>query len=452
MAAVPYEGYVWNNLGQDVRSVNGYIYVDSIDGLDMPSGGFKNPESIFIGADDTIYVVDTENNRIVHMDKDHHFIKVFGTEGKGQLNGPKGVYVKEDGTVYVGDTKNHRIAIFDPNGQFLKEFGTPTSALLGKDFSYSPSKLIVDKRDYMFVVSDGNTQGLMQIDPRGEFKGFYGANHIGFSWVRLFTKLIASKEQKEQLSTVNPLEFSSVDQDEEGFIYSTTLGAEFNQIKRLSPVGVDTLNVGVQRRYGEKFSVGPFSVHSFVSISVSKSGIISALDLQTSKVFQYDKLGNLLFIFGGVGEQNGLFVTPSGIAQTSDGMLYVVDKGRGRIDRFRTTPFADLVHKASNYYVDGQYEESAKVWNEVLKFSANFDLAYQAIGKSLYKSERYGEAMEYFQLARNRFDYSAAFREYRKEYIREHFSWIFGGLILLILLIRLGIPRIAKKMKGVDPH
>lgn len=351
-AAVPYEGYVWNNLGQDVRSVNGYIYEDSIDGLDMSSGGFKNPESIFIAADDTVYLVDTGNNRIVHMDEHHQLINVFGTEGTGKLSGPKGVYVKEDGTVYVADTKNNRIVMFDSKGQFLQEFGTPTSALLGKDFSYSPSKLIVDKRDYMFVVSDGNTKGLMQIDPNGQFKGFYGANHIGFSWARLFTKLIASKEQKAQISTVNPLEFSSVDQDEEGFIYSTTLGAEFNQIKKLSPVGVDTLNAGVERKYGERFANGPFSVHSFVSISVSDSGIISALDLQTSKVFQYDILGNLLFIFGGVGEQNGLFVTPSGIAQTSDGMLYVVDKGRGRIDRFRTTPFADLVHQASNYYVD----------------------------------------------------------------------------------------------------
>ena len=455
-AATPYNGYTWNSLGHDVRSINGYVYVDSIDGMDMGSGPFKNPESIFVGADDSLYLVDTGNNRIVHMDRNHRLIKVIGTEDKGKLSGPKGVFVKEDGTVYVADTKNHRVAMFGEDGKFVKDFPTPTSDLLGKDFSYSPSKLIVDKRDYMFVVSDGNTQGLMQIDPRGDFRGFYGANHIGFSWKRLFTKLVASKEQKAQLSTVKPAEFSSVDQDQEGFIYSTTLGTDTNQVKRLSPVGVDTLNVGVQRKYGDIFDSGPFKVPSFISITVSKEGFITALDLQTSKVFQYDKLGNLLFAFGGLGEQDGLFVTPSSVDQTSDGNMYVADKGRNRIDRFRTTPFAELVHQASSLYVDGQYESSEQLWKKVLQFDANFDMAYLAIGKSLYKSERYKEAMDNFQLARDKVDYSAAFREYRKEYIREHFALILISIIVFIALIRIFLLRIKRKrtyffVKGGDP-
>src|SRR6185437_11641394 len=128
-----------------------------------------------------------------------------------------------------------------------------------------------------------------------------------------------------------------------------------------------------------------------VDVTLNKDGLISALDLQTSKVFQYDKLGNLLFAFGGNGDQDGLFTTPASIDQTSDGMLYVVDKGRNRIDRFRTTPFADLVHQASKLYVDGRYAEAESLWKEVLEMDANFDMAYLAIGKSLYKSDRYQE-------------------------------------------------------------
>ena len=117
--------------------------------------------------------------------------------------------------------------------------------------------------------------------------------------------------------------------------------------------------------------------------------------------------------------------------------MYVVDKGRNRIDRFRTTPFAELVHQASSLYVDGQYESSEQLWKRVLQFDANFDMAYLAIGKSLYKSERYKEAMDNFQLARDKVDYSAAFREYRKEYIREHFALIFISIIVFIALIRI---------------
>lgn len=448
-AASPYEGYTRNKLGQDVHSINGYMYESSIDGYNLSSGPFSSPEDIFLADDGTIYIVDTGNSRVVHLDGKHEVLNIIGDEeGDGKLNEPKGVYVKQDGTIYVADTKNQRIAIFDKNGKFQKQFGKPESPLLGATFSYSPSKLLVDKRNYMFVVSDGNTQGLIQIDPNGQFKGFYGANHVGFSWSRLFVKLVATEEQKAKLSVVKPLEFSNAVQDEEGFVYTSTLGTEMNQLKRLSPVGVDTLNI-VPKRYGGRFDAGPFEVPSFLDLAVDKDGVITALDLQSSKVYQYDKLGNFLFVFGGLGDQNGLFITPSSLDQSADGTVYVVDKGRNRIDLFRTTPFADLVHDASRLFVDGRYKESEGMWNEVLHLNANFDLAYLAIGKSLYKAENYQGAMEYFELARSRYDYSVAFKEYRKEYIREHFAWICLAIIVLIVLLRYIIPFVWRRASAM---
>ncbi|MGM0884669.1 MAG: hypothetical protein ACQEXQ_26980 [Bacillota bacterium] len=448
-AATPYEGYTINNLGEDVHSINGYIYESSIDGYNLPSGPFNAPEDVFLADDGTIYVVDTGNSRVVQLNANHEVVNIIGDEeGDGKLNEPKGVFVKQDGTIYVADTKNQRIAIYDKDGKFIKQFGKPENPLLGATFSYSPSKLLVDKRNYMFVVSDGNTQGLIQIDPNGQFKGFYGANHVGFSWSRLFVKLVATDEQKAKLSVVKPLEFSNAVQDAEGFIYTTTLGTETNQLKRLSPVGVDTLNIG-ERRYGGRFDAGPFEVPSFLDLAVDKDGVITALDLQSSKVYQYDKLGNFLFVFGGLGEQNGLFVTPSSLAQSSDGTVYVVDKGRNRIDLFRTTPFADLVHDASRLFVDGRYKEAEGMWNEVLHLNGNFELAYLAIGKSLYKAESYKEAMHYFELARSRTDYSNAFKEYRKEYIREHFAWICLAIITIIILLRYIIPFLWRRLPAL---
>lgn len=446
-AEVPYQGYTWNSLGQDVASINGYLYVDSIDVLGTEATGFKNPEDLYIHGDGTLYVVDTGNSRIVHLSRNGELLQIIGdADGAGKLQEPKGVFVAEDGTVYVADTKNQRIAIFDPSGKFEKELAKPSSPLLGAEFSYSPSKLIADKRGYLYVVSDGNSQGLMQIDPNGDFKGFYGANHIGFSWTRLLIKLVATKEQQSQLATVRPAEFSDVNHDEEGFMYTTTLGERYNQIKRLSPVGVDTLN-SFSRRYGDRYADGPFEMASFVGIDVDRDGFMVALDLQTSKVFQYDKLGNLLFSFGGTGDQNGLFVTPSAVAHSSDGIIYVVDKGRNRIDRFRMTPFAELVRQASVLYVDGRYEEAESLWQDVLKLNANYDMAYLAIGKSLYKAEKYKEAMGYFKLARSKVDYSAAYREYRKIFVREHFSWFFMGSIGLFVGLRWGLPSLIKYLR-----
>ncbi|MBD2867804.1 hypothetical protein [Paenibacillus arenilitoris] len=447
-ASTPYEGYIWNTEGRDVRSINGYVHDRAIDGAYLPSGPFNGAEDLFIGPDDTVYVTDTGNNRIVHLSADDELIKVIGdTEGPGKLNGPKGVFVKEDGSVYVADTKNQRIALFDREGAFLKELTAPDSPLLGPGFSYSPSKLVVDNRDYLYVVSEGNTKGLMQIDGNGDFKGFFGSNDVPFNLRDFLVRLIATEEQKAKLPTVQALAFSNLAQDGKGFIYTTTLGTDVNQIKRLSPVGVDTLNRGANK-YGDLISYGgPFQVASFEDISINPDGLITALNVTTSRVYQYDKLGNLLFVFGGNGDQDGVFTTPSSLAENAEGTIYVLDKARNRIDLFRTTPFADQVHEASRLYVNGRYDEAKAIWDEVIQLNGNYDIAYHAIGKALYKAEQYKDAMDYYRSANARGDYSEAFRQYRIEFVREHFAWFFSGAIVLFLGLRYGLPFLFRRIR-----
>ncbi|RXZ84033.1 hypothetical protein EBB07_02725 [Paenibacillaceae bacterium] len=449
MASSPYDGYIWNSRS-DSPSINGYLYKDSIDGYALPSGAFKSPEDIYINDNNAIYIVDSGNNRIVLLDNRHQLIRVFGDEdGPGKLNGPKGIFVKNDGTVYVADTQNRRIAIFDHDGAFIKEIKSPDSPLLGANFLFSPAKLVVDKRDYIIVANDGTSSGLLQIDPNGTFKGYFGANMVEFSWQRFFIRLFATDEQKAQLATVRPQEFSNLHQDGEGFIWTTTLGTEYNQIKRLSAVGVDTFNpdwtqAHNRKNFGDVFSFGSFDMASFVDLTVDDKGIVTALDISTGKAFQYDKVRNLLFVFGGIGTQNGLFQTPVAIDQTTDGSIYIVDKTRNRIDRFVTTPFGDLVHEAAGLFVDGRYQEAKEPWRQVLELNSNYDLAYSGIGKALEKEERWKEAMAYHKMSRVQYNYSQALKEYRKEWLRDNFQLVFVGLIVLFLAIRFGYKPLRK--------
>ena len=448
-ARSPYDGYIWNTDEQDVRSINGYMYEGSIDGSYLPTGAFSDPESIFIGPDDSVYISDSGNNRIIHLSSDHQLVNIIGdSEGPGVLNGPKGMFVKEDGTVFVADTRNQRIAIFDETGEFVEELTTPDSPLLGPNFTYSPSNLVVDDRDYLYVVSEGNTRGLMQIDRQGEFRGFFGSNDVPFSLQNYLVRIIATDEQLARLPSVSALAFSNLVMDDDGFIYTTTLGADINQIKRLSPVGVDTLNHGVNQ-YGDLIDYGgPFEISSFVDVSVNNDGLITALNLTTSRIYQYDRLGNLLFVFGGNGDQNGVFATPTALEENSNGIFYVVDRGRNRVDLFRTTPFADLVHEASSLYVDGRYREAQTLWEQVIQLNGNYDVAYHAIGKALFNAQEYREAMDYFEAGNAREDYSEAFRLYRVEFVREHFTWFFSGVIVLFLVLRFGLPFVLKKIRA----
>lgn len=141
-ADAPYRGYTWTGSGSEVSSINGYMYDSSIDPGSTAAGALKNPESLFIAEDDTLYIVDTGNSRIIHLDKNGEPIKIIGdAEGGGKLQEPKGIFVKPDGTVYVADTKNQRIAVFNPEGGYVQEFPKPDSTLLGANFSYSPPSL-----------------------------------------------------------------------------------------------------------------------------------------------------------------------------------------------------------------------------------------------------------------------------------------------------------------------
>ncbi|MDQ0114471.1 tetratricopeptide repeat protein [Paenibacillus harenae] len=450
-AVSSYQGYVYDFEGNDIYSINPYLFLTSIDGTDMESGPLKGPEDLFIARDSTIYVVESGNNRVLHINAQKQVLGIYGDlEGDGALNGPKGVFVTENGDVYVSDTLNRRIAKFDKSGQFIQDFGVPESPLLPGGFVYSPSKLIVDKRGYMFVVSEGTSQGLLQLKPDGTFAGFFGANHVPYDWTRIAVRLMASEQQREQLSTVRPPEFSSIFQDAEGFIYTTTLGVEENQVKRLSAVGVDTLNMNGSQTYGDLYL--PIRNNqelqtAIVDVSVNANGIITALDRTTGRLFQYNKLGDMLFAFGGFGNQDGLFKTPTSVAESPDGMIYVADQTRNRIDVFYPTPFAQLVHKASELYVDGKYEEAFRPWQQVLELNSNYDLAYYSIGKALYRQQRYKEAMSYFKIVGDQADYSNAFKEYRKIVIREQFG-SFMSVLLALMIASIAIRLIVRNMSA----
>ena len=62
----------------------------------------------------SVYVSDTNNDRIQKFTSDGVFVTKWGTSGTGdgQFDWPWGVAVAPDGSVYVADSKNNRIQKF----------------------------------------------------------------------------------------------------------------------------------------------------------------------------------------------------------------------------------------------------------------------------------------------------------------------------------------------------
>jgi len=89
--------------------------------------GLYGPRKITIGPDDSIYVVDSGDNRIVKFSLAGQVLASWGSAGTGdgQFRGVSSVAVDPTNKVYVADPMNSRIQVFDSNGKLLTKWSIP---------------------------------------------------------------------------------------------------------------------------------------------------------------------------------------------------------------------------------------------------------------------------------------------------------------------------------------
>nr|WP_255654912.1 YIP1 family protein [Cohnella sp. REN36] len=433
--AVPATGYAIAPEGYHIAVPLGYSVERVLTG-DSEHGMFKNPEDLFIDAHDQVYVADTANNRVVKMDRYGKILQVFGTkDDKLNLMEPRGVFVEDDGDVYIADTGNNRIVHLGPDGALVEQFGAPESDLIDKDFPFMPTKLVLDRNGYMYVTNGSDYHGLMVIDGHNEFQGYIAPNKLKFNVKDYILRKYATKAQREALGKVVPPNHRNVTIDQKnGFLYTAIENTRLDEIKRFNLLGINTYPV--DKQYGE-FNVrrGVTTSPNVVDVAIDKDGIVTAVDSNHRKIYQFDQEGNNLLVFGGNGDQTGFFQEPVSVANDSEGLLYVLDRARGEVQAFRANHFATLVHKGSQLFSDGRYEEALEPWRQVVSIDSNYILAHRGIGKALYKQGEWKAAMAEFRLGEDMGNYSNAFREYRHQLLRRDFGWI----ALLVAAVVVGL-------------
>ena len=453
--------YIINSDGQRVPAPAGYIHAGVISGEEQACGAFSSPQDIFRNpATGNLLVADTGNDRVVVLNGAGEFLLEIGSEEAG-LNAPEGVFVDAEGNVWVADTGNERVAVFAPDGRFKAEYHKPVTDYLD-DFGFTPSKIVVDRRGFIYVVtgSEGNW-GVLAMDGTERFRGFFGRTRIKFNLARVLARMLASKAQRRRMRSVRPAPLRNLHLDSSGFIYAVSPILNHDQIQRLNSVGENVygeidLRVGAGRlwdkltgqegqefgetevkwRWDERWEMNvPYDISSMlVDVAVDDLGIVSALDQRTSQIYQYDQAGNLLTIFGGRGMREGAFSRPVSIVTGAEGYLYVLDAGRGNVQTFRPTELTRLIHQASHEYFDGKYDKAAVLWSKIAQRNTNFALAHVGLGKALMRQERFSEAMREYRYAEDQDGYSDAFREYRYAWMRSHFNLLGLGVIALLVV------------------
>ncbi|MGN0687919.1 MAG: hypothetical protein ACI4KA_07440 [Oscillospiraceae bacterium] len=362
------------------------------------------------------------------------------------FDGPSGVFVDDDDTVYVADNANDRVVSFTIQGEGLDAVGRvkhvytrPESDVYDASTTFNPSKVLVDAANNVYICIKSITKGAVVFSENGDFNGYFGANRVEATadvLLNAFWKLIFNREQIKKMKKNVPVEISNFDIDSDNFIYTVTESktVETDVIKKLNSAGTNIfINLGYSDYtfgdYLTKYYRGQTYSSQITDVDIGENGTINLLDLKTGRVFQYDNECNLLFIFGGIGSQKGTFRTVNAV-ETMGTNVYVLDGRKASITAFKQTEFGSIVHEAITLFNRGKYEEARVPWEEVIRRDSNYWLAYIGLGNAYLNEGMYEEAMEYFEY-NSRGGYNDAFKGWRMDFVRDNFTFI--ALIIIAL-------------------
>lgn len=489
----PYTGYNYDWWGEPVPSQNGYIVDKVVTGADMGVGNLSEPNDMFFTDAGDLYIADTAykpdkssslKGRIVAVDEDFklkYTISELDFSGakdwldrKNQellvneisqedynkvtnvyFNGPTGVFVDTvDGqdVIYVADKDNDRVVSFvieevgtddckTSVGKVQTVFTRPDAKMYDSSVTFNPDKVLVDAAKNVYICIRSITKGAVVFSKEGDFNGYFGANRVeqtGEVLLNAFWKLIFNREQAKKMRRSVPVEISNFDIDDDNFIYTVTESKKVSTdvLKKLNSAGTNIYtNLGYSDyTFGDYITVYYRSktyTSQMTDVDIGDNGVINLLDVATGRVFQYDEECNLLFIFGGLGQQKGTFTTANAV-ESKGTNIYVLDGRKCSVTVFKQTEFGEIVHNAISLFNKGKYEEAKIPWEEAIRRDSNYWLAYIGLGNAYLNEGDYDIAMDYFYY-NSRSGYNDAFKSWRMNFIRDNFTMF--AVIILVLLV-----------------
>ncbi len=475
----PYTTYTFSLEGTVVESPMAYYPYGTVSLQNR--AGITSTQIIDMVSDDQgyIYISDKQNKEIVILDESFtriHSIKtfvdkygeeqVFGTaDGDG---GPEGIFVSKPGEsgesyIYVCDPTNKRVVMFNRDFTYHDTIEEPDSKVIddANNVSFKPQRIAVDQYGRMFISSSACDRGIFVLSPEGDFNGFIGAQKSSGSAFSQFLMRFYSAEKRAEMATTKAPTYSSITIDDDGFIYATVLFKnlvtdtvdnlqnQFNAIAGKDPVyspvkkfnakGTEILaRNGFFDPQGEVAITNKNQVSTLIDIDVGAEGAWTILDKSRSRTYTYDQQGNLLYAFGGTGDQLGNISSAVAMCyQVIDGeyrmiiLDYTTTSGNV-LNVFTPTSYANAITNALRNENNHNYSESIDAWQDVLTENNNLDLAYIGMGKAYYYQGRYEEAMEMLKSAYDTEYYAEAYAESRNDIVSK---WLVPIVILVIVLI-----------------
>lgn len=438
-----YPSYTYNSREQAVPTAMPYEAVKVFGAKELGLDSFSSPGDLYVADTGEIFVLDTDNSRIVVMNSDYTLNRVIipkDEEGEQMtLNAGTGIYVHTDGRIVVCGKSGFgaeacKVFIFDAEGNPLQHVTKPEAAIIDEKFDYRPAKAEIDSGGILYVLSTNCYSGALQFDSKGEFMGFYGSEDVDVTFeilLRNFWKDLLSDAANKGMARTVPVEFISLCIDRKDFVFTIRRGGEAvtGQVRKLNAKGDNVLDE--TKRFGDHVTEIQLK-----DLAIDDEGFITVIDGGSGRIMQYDADGEMLYAFGGKkfgSDQAGTFDLPTAV-ETNGRDILVLDRQTGLITVFAPTDFALNVREATLLYRDGKYEDAKTPWQKVLTCDNNYELANVGMGKIYEGLGEYEIAMDYYEKGNNKAFYSEAFEKHRSDLLREYF-WLLMIVVVAVFAV-----------------
>ncbi|HLO16186.1 MAG TPA: NHL repeat-containing protein, partial [Anaerolineales bacterium] len=271
--------------------------------------GLNGARGLAIASDESIYIADTGNSRIIRVDKTGKILTSWGSQtADGQLPPmpgtflePWGIAVDSQGSVYVADTWNHRIQKFDANGNFEREWGTFGQLTDGPSYLWGPRGIAIGLDGRIYVTDTGNKR-VVVFDENGKYLQQFGMEGEG------------QLDEPVGIAAGN-----------DGFVY---VADTWNlRIAVFSADGKFVMQWPVQGWAGDSLDNKPY-------IALDSQGRVYITDPERYRVIVFSSSGTPLATFGRYGPEDDAFGLPTGITPDSDGGVWIIDASNNRLTRY----------------------------------------------------------------------------------------------------------------------
>lgn len=338
-----------------VAAIPGSYYSHGIWG--MRYGGFGRPGATAVDAAGSVYVADTEHDRVLKLDSSGQVLAAWGSYGTGEglFNYPEGIAVAPDGRVIVADTNNHRVQVFDASGIFLTQW----TAAGGVNLNY-PTGVAVDASNIAYVTDRGNSRVIKYTiagaatvigSPGNQPGQFSGPRGIAVDATYMYVADTGnSRMQRLTLTGSSPIEWGPVlVPDNTRSRYTNLQGVARRLDGSLVVVAAggiwnDPHNESLGRYYVERCSItgsvldrwgtlgtGLGQYTGIAGVAAGSGNLMYVADAGNNRIQALNASGVATAQWTGAGTGEGEYDAPRGVTQGPDGLVYVADSANHRI-------------------------------------------------------------------------------------------------------------------------